>query len=726
MRPFAERYRAALGDPNVGPALLGFQRSWREGRDEQMRELEADRGESFETMRRRLAAAKDVVIAERERFLDAFTRQAEDAGTHVVTCATAAEANAYLADLCASRGTRLVVKGKSMVSEEIGMNDALADRGISAIETDLGEWLLQLAHDHPSHLVMPAIHKRRQECAQILEQATGRAFDPDDIPAMVRAARTELRDAFLTAGVGVCGANALIAESGSVMVITNEGNNCLTTSLPPVTVVVAGAEKLLPTFADAMLQLRLLARSATGQTITTYTTFLSGPTGATDAARAHELHVLLIDNGRSLLADDPHLIEALRCIRCGACANVCPPYQVVGGHAFGHVYTGAIGLVDTPFHHGWDNAAGPQSLCVSCGACATVCPVDIPLPDQILEIRHGVAENVGLPIGRRLALRALASRPLTAAIARVTAVLLAPARRGAVTRLPLPTRFAWRTPPAVPFAPARSHPELRDTPLDAPAADTDISGTTVALFLQCIGDRLLPEIPVATARLLRAAGARVVVPPRQHCCGLPAFDSGDWETARRMARDTIDALEGYDTIVTPAPSCAIAMTHHYERLFEDDPGYAARARSLAARVHDLVDLLRHEARLPAGACAADGASPALTTIHRFCQSGNVLHQEGEMEALVQSLTGIETVPLAECGTCCGFGGTTSLTAPDVVAGILDRKLSCVDESGASVLVTDNPGCILHLRGGIDASDRRVEVRHLAEFLADGLPRDPSP
>src|SRR5437764_12224357 len=198
--------------------------------------------------------------------------------------------------------------------------------------------------------------------------------------------------------MGISGANALIAESGTVMMLTNEGNGRLVTSLPPVHVVMAGYDKLLSTFAEAMRQLRLLARSATAQHITSYTTFITGPDRPDK-----ELHVVFVDNGRLRMRGDPAFRDALRCIRCGACANVCPPYQVVGGHVFGYVYTGAIGLVNTPFHHGLAAAAGPQSLCVQCNACATVCPVEIPLPRQILDVRARVVRSRGLPWYKRAA-----------------------------------------------------------------------------------------------------------------------------------------------------------------------------------------------------------------------------------------------------------------------------------------------------------------------------------
>lgn len=711
MRPFPQRYRDALADENIRLGLLPFQRAWRDSREAQIAALEELTGRTFADLRSEFAEMKRRVRADWPRYVDEFTEGARAAGSTVVSVATPAEANAYVAELCASTGTRLVVKGKSMVSEEIGLNTYLEQRGVTPVETDLGEWLLQLAGEHPSHLVMPAIHKRKEQIAALLTQALGRDFPAGDIERMVRSVRTELREQFLSATMGLSGANALIAESGTVMLVCNEGNNRMSVALPAVHVVTAGAEKLVPTFADAMLQVRLLGRSATGQHITSYTNFVTGPRPG--AAQ----HIVLIDNGRSDMAADPDIAEALACIRCGACANACPPYAVVGGHAFGHVYTGAIGLVNTSFHHGVEAAAGPQSLCVSCGACATVCPADIPLPTQILEVRRKVVEELGQPWSKRLAFRALASRPVVATAARVGAVLSRPFQRDGVTRLPGPRRqTSWRTPPAVPLVPARARIAHRAP--RPPRWDTAVSGRTVMLFLQCVTDRLVPNVAVAAAALLEAAGARVVVPPKQNCCGLPAYDSGDWDAARRMAKSTIAALEGVDDVVTPASSCVVAIGHEYGRLFRDEPGWARRAARLAGRVHDLVDYLVGPARLPDGALDTGDRTPV--TVHRFCQSQNVLGMREEMEQILRDVCRVPVRALDENGVCCGFGGSTSLTAPEVAAGILQRKLDCVDDTGARILITNNPGCAIHLRGGADASRRALRVVQFADYLGGRL------
>ena len=693
---FGAKVRRAAADPALRRGLLAFQRSWRESRGERVRQLEAASGRSFEELRREFAGVKDDVIAHWPERIAEFRRNAEAAGATVVEVATAEEAVEYIATVCRERGIELIVKSKSMVSEEIELNDRLAERGVRAIETDLGEWLLQLARERPSHLVMPAIHQTRRQIAQVLGDELGREFDPDDIPAMVASARGGLRGHYLDAGAGLTGANALIAETGTVLIVTNEGNMRLASSLPCVHFVTAGIEKIVPAWADAADQIRLLPRSATAQQLSTYTTAITG------AQPGREMHVILLDNGRRAMAREQPFDAALRCIRCGACANVCPPYAVVGGHAFGHIYAGAIGLVNTPFHHSLADAAGPQSLCVSCGACETVCPVAIPLPEQILHVRRKVAERGRTPAWQRWALRLWASPRAFNLAMRAGALASSLLARNGSLMLPLPKRHAWRKPPAIPW---RSGCErLRGKRIaDAP---------TVNLFAQCLADRLLPSVVRSSERLLNAAGLNVEAPREQHCCGLPAYDAGQIDLARKMAKQTIRTLErnrGRD-IVTPAPSCVAQMQQHWPDLFADDPQWRDRAQATADRVHDLADYLQDRMQ-PEQFNSEDAAA---WTSHHFCQATNMLKTGANAEQLVADLTGQPPIPLQEREVCCGFGGMTSITSPEVGQGILQRKLDCIAETNADVALTQNPGCILHINaaGG--------NAQHYADYLASRL------
>ena len=396
--PFVERYRRALDDARLRTNLLTFQRTWRQTRETALDHLAEGASTTFDATRRELVAAKNAVLNEPLPYQREFVERATAAGAKVYEVRTAEEARQLVLRILSERQVKLLAKGKSMVAEEIFLNHHLEQAGLKVVETDLGEWIIQLAHETPSHMVMPAIHKGRAQVADLLQTEVQRGVDHQDIGGMVSLARNELRRAFLAADAGLIGANALIAETGSVMLVTNEGNGDLVSTLPRVLIVTVGWEKLLPTLADAVGQLRLLARSATSQDITTYTSFITG------AEPGQELHIVLVDNGRSAMHAEPDFRDALRCIRCAACADICPPYQVVGGHVFGHVYSGAIGLVNTPFHHGADAAAGPQALCVSCNACATVCPVEIPLPRQILDVRARLVAQHGLSPAKRAAL----------------------------------------------------------------------------------------------------------------------------------------------------------------------------------------------------------------------------------------------------------------------------------------------------------------------------------
>ena len=793
--PFRERLSTALADRGIHEGLADFQERWRERRDEVIAGLETQTGTGFTELARKVSQAKSRARHD-PAVLEMFREQAVARGITVTDASTAEDACQIVADICARRGTRLVVKTKSMATEEIFLNEHLESQGITAVETDLGEWLLQCAEDRPSHLIVPAIHKQRTQIAAMLTSMFDRPFDPEDIEGMARVVRAELRPHFTASGVGITGGNILVAETGSLVLVTNEGNAGLTTTLPPVHIAVVGIDKMVESTSDALDVVRLLAKSATGQVISSYTQFISGPTPAQPEA---EMHVILLDNGRSQMADDPVFDPALSCIRCGACANVCPPYQVVGGHAFGHVYTGAIGLVTTAFHHGIEAAAGPQSLCISCGACAQVCPAKIPLPDQILEVRarshlakatsgraekskelsnklgskpDGIAKKSAkkslakTPVAMKIGLRLLRSRRSTSAATWLGAVASSPFRTGNLLgRLPLRKRHDWRTPPVPALRPARRHPELRAVaarnkftspeaaqhaktpnrhseklnisqgnlsamqqfqktdPQDQKAASQTKptpSSNKTALFIQCVTDRFAPEIAVATLRLLQATGADVEVPLSQHCCGLPAIDTGDLETARKMARSTLDALEGYERVVTPAPSCAVAMAHEYEQLFQDDLESKERAHDLAAKVTDLVNYLVD--------CEMTGRNSEASTItvHPFCQSRTRLGHTTETSAqLISHLCGTAPIPLPEADVCCGFGGSSSFTSPEIAKAILARKLQNAASTGATTLITDNPGCALHLRGGShafskDLQTKNLEVLHIAEYLAARL------
>jgi L-lactate dehydrogenase complex protein LldF len=361
----------------------------------------------FNRLRDEARALKDHTLLLLDLYLEAYERKVMESGGRVHFAPSAADARDIVLKICKDAGASLVTKGKSMVSEEIGLNAHLEAAGIEVAETDLGEHIIQIRHDAPSHIVAPVIHLNKEEIAEDFIRAHPGL--PQDrslsaVPDLVAEARAVLREKFVSADVGITGANLLIAETGSSVIVTNEGNGDLTGTLPKVHIVIASIEKLVPTLEDACTVLRLLARSGTGQEITTYTTFTTGPARDGDPDGPRQYHVVLLDNGRSeMLGGDFRAM--LRCIRCGACLNHCPVYGTIGGHAYGSLYPGPMGAVLTPALYGIDHARDLPNASSFCGRCEEVCPMAIPLPSMMRKWRERDFERGDPPATQRLALR---------------------------------------------------------------------------------------------------------------------------------------------------------------------------------------------------------------------------------------------------------------------------------------------------------------------------------
>ncbi len=357
-----------------------------------------------ETLRNQMRQMKESVLRHLPDLLEQLEAQLTENGARVHWARDAAEANAIILDLARRANVKKVVKAKSMVTEEIHLNAALEEAGIAAIESDLGEYIIQLNNEPPSHIVAPVIHRRIEDIAEIMQQKLDMppTLDPE---AMCALARAKLRQEFLTADMGVSGCNFAIAETGTVCIVTNEGNGRLTSTMPRLYVAVMGIEKIVPTVEDAFLQYQALCRSASGQQTSVYLSMTSGPRKAGDVDGPQEFHVVLLDNGRSQMLAEGYG-EALMCIRCGACLNVCPVYREVGGHAYGSTYSGPIGAVISPLlplHV--TNANKLPHASTLCGACREACPVKIDLPRLLLDLRGDQVEGSEDPFFDRVAMR---------------------------------------------------------------------------------------------------------------------------------------------------------------------------------------------------------------------------------------------------------------------------------------------------------------------------------
>jgi L-lactate dehydrogenase complex protein LldF len=391
----------------------------------------------WEGARDRARAIKDETLAHLDRYLEEFTANAERAGAQVHWARDAAEACDIIGRIAQQRGARTVVKSKSMASEEIHLNAALARRGIEPVETDLGEYIVQLAGETPSHIVVPAIHKTRAQIAALFADKLGIALS-DDVATLAAAARQALRRRFAEADLGISGVNFAVAETGTILILENEGNARLTTSLPRTHVALMGIEKVIPRFADLEVFLQLLPRSGTGQALTAYQSLLTGTKRRPEDEGPDELHIVLLDNGRSHMLASAVTRQTLACIRCGACLNACPVYRQIGGHAYGSVYPGPIGAVLTPQLLGTGRSSELPYASSLCGACRDVCPVKIDIPAVLLHLR-ALAVDGGA--GKRRLLERLAFWAYATVMARPR--LLEWLVRAARTLRILPPLSAW-------------------------------------------------------------------------------------------------------------------------------------------------------------------------------------------------------------------------------------------------------------------------------------------
>jgi len=408
---FKQNSVKALADVQLQKALRNVEKNFIEKRAKAAEALP-----EFDALRDNAKAIKDHTLAHLDLYLEEYEKRVTESGGHVHWAENAEDARRIILEICRKRNAKTVTKGKSMISEEIHLNDYLTEHGIEPVETDLGEYIIQLRGEHPSHIIAPAVHLNKDQVeADFRRVHTHLELDRDltEPVTLLAEARAVLRQRYFQADVGITGANFLVAETGSSVIVTNEGNGDMTQTLGRCHVVVASIEKIVPTLEDTSQILRVLARSATGQEMSVYTTFSTGPKRAEDPDGPEEYHVVLLDNGRTAMLGTEYQ-EMLRCIRCGACMNHCPVYHAVGGHAYGSVYPGPMGAVLTPSLNGIDKAGHLPNASTFCGRCESVCPMRIPLPKMMRHWREDEFERQLSPKPARFGLgfwAFLAKRP---------------------------------------------------------------------------------------------------------------------------------------------------------------------------------------------------------------------------------------------------------------------------------------------------------------------------
>ena len=702
----------ALDDEFLRRTLDKFAVDYRASRDKVFAEVDgAD-------LIRRIADRKDWAAQHLEELYEQFKTEAERRGVVVHRAATAVEAREIVARIAAENSVRRIVKSKSMTAEEIGLNAHLEKAGYEVQETDLGEWIIQLRKEGPSHMVMPAIHLSRGQVADEFEKATGEPQDHEDVQKLVKVARRELRPKFHEADMGISGANFCIAETGSITIVTNEGNGRLVNTLPGVHVAIAGLDKLVPKIEDVLLALRVLPRNATSQRLTSYATFIdgAGPSKKSPTGRKI-LHIVFVDNGRSAIAKDPLFSQIFRCVRCGACANVCPVFRMVGGHKMGHIYIGAIGLILTWLYHNREVAKTLCQNCIGCGSCAQVCSGGIDLPELIREIRDRFAQEDGKPLMNGIASLALQNRKVFHTLLKFARFSQRPVagKDGFVRHLPeaLLGKHGFRSLPAIVSQSFRDWWEARAAQLKAEgeaSAEPAAKKLRVALFAGCAGDFVHPQQLIAGVKVLEACGVEVVFPMEQTCCGLPLSTLGERETAIKVARQNVAAFaDDCDAIVTLCASCATQLKFQYVKMLGDEAkAFADKVWDFSSFVHDRLELQKRT------------MAPTLekTTYHASCHLCRGLGGAEKARALIAAASSY--VPAREEETCCGFGGSYSVKFPEISAELLRQKLDGIAATGATRVALDCPGCTIQIHGGADKRGLDLKVVHVAEVLAEAM------
>ncbi len=641
-----------------------------------------------------------------------FKAEAEKRGVHVHLASTGAEANRIIAKIAKENNCRNIIKSKSMTAEEIHLNAALEKEGCRVVESDLGEWIIQLRHEGPSHMVMPAIHLSRYQVADLFTDVTKVQQDREDIQKLVKVARKELRSEYVKADMGISGANFAVAEAGLIGTVTNEGNLRLVTTVPRVHVVLAGLEKLIPTIADALKVLQVLPRNATAQAITSYITWIAGANEcATGPDGRKEMHIVFLDNGRLKIAQDPAFKDILRCVRCGACANVCPVYRLIGGHKMGYVYIGAVGLALTYLYHGADKARALVQNCIGCESCKNVCSAGIDLPRITMEIRSRLVKADGNnPAGSVMSM-VMKDRDRFHSLLKFIKFSQKPltVKGGKFIRhLPAVLMGGDQSFRQLPALAPKSFRQLFKSVVNNPAQPK----FRVAIFSGCAQDFIYPEQLVAAVRLLNKHGVHVEFPLKQTCCGLPLEMMGQRETSLQVSSQNVNAFEPgkYDAIITLCASCAGHLKHAYPNLLKDTPDHY-RTDIFASKVMDFTSFVYNKLGLREGDFVKSNEK---VTYHSPCHMRNMGITE-EPRALLNMAA--DYVPAAEEDVCCGFGGTFSVKFPELSAEIGRKKLKNSEDTGASLVVTDCPGCVMQIRGVATANDSPIKVEHIAELLA---------
>lgn len=677
--------------------------------------------EDVEALRNSLRDMKQNAVANIEEIANEFEVEATKRGAKVFRAIDGNELNEYILNLCKQKNVKRIVKSKSMASEESHLNHDLEAANIRVKETDCGEWIISLAGHRPSHMVLPAIHLSREQVAEYFSKETNSDIPPD-IAILVHTVRQSLREEFLLADMGISGANFGIAENGAIGLVTNEGNARIVTTLPRIHVVIIGYEKLIPNVKATTPILRSLPRNGTCQLLTSYVSMISGTTPTMIQKSGEwveedkELHIILLDNGRLKAAKDDKFKQIYQCVRCSACLNVCPVYQLVGGHVFGYVYCGGIGVILAALLSGMKDFEAINELCIGCRKCTTVCPGKIDIPGLIEELRVRAVKDKGLPFAMRTMCDIISNRKMFHSLLRMASIGQKPFQSGQFIRhLPLFLDGITKD---------RSLPAIADTPLrdriEKITRKHSAPIQRVAFFSGCNIDFVFPQTGESVYKVLQDLNIAVVFPEAQSCCGKPIYGMGDVETTKKIAKGNIEAFEKADVdyVIAACPSCTETLGHTYNELLKDDPQWATRARKFAHKVKEFSQFVSEEYEKAGRLKQTTGG--VKVTMHDSCHMKRVLNIHEEPRKLVGSTEGYELVEMKDCDKCCGMAGAFGMKYAELSLPILKQKIQNAQDSGAEVIAVGCPACMMQIKGGLDKQAPEIKVKHVADILAEKI------
>ncbi|ERT58013.1 putative iron-sulfur cluster-binding protein [Megasphaera vaginalis (ex Srinivasan et al. 2021)] len=670
-------------------------------------------------MREKVYEVKSYARDHMDEMIAEFTKNATANGAKVFVAHSPQEAFDYALKLAKDNNVKLVVKSKSMASEEMHFNQGFEAAGITAQETDLGEFINSIAGDTPSHMVMPAIHYSKEDVADLFTSYTKEKEEPI-ISEEVKTSRRVMRPKFFEAEMGVSGANVAVAETGTVITMTNEGNGRMVGTMPKMHLYIFGIEKFVAKMSDIRYIFKVLPRNGTAQNITTYLSFYTGASQVVtdpenDTRETKDFNIIILDTPerRQIIADEDYK-DIFCCIRCAACLNVCPAFRLVGGHVYGgSIYTGGIGTLLTSFLNSRERGKDIQNICLQCGACNTFCGGKLDIAGMILKLRTKYANEDGLNPIHKFCLDTVADRHLFHSMLRIASVA-----QGALTKdqpmirhLPmfLSGLTSGRSLPGIALQP------FRDV---LPTIKQDVPNPKgkIAIFTGCLLDFVYVDIATSVVKALNMAGYVVEMPLGQACCGAPAAYMGDSGNSKKAAEMNIEAMEAekYDYIVSACPTCTHAL-RDYKDYFKDEPEMLKRAEELSKKTFDFSKLLHMLGGLPDN---GDG-EPLKITYHDSCHMKRFMGVTEEQRELLKNTKGVELCEMENCDKCCGFGGSYSIKYPEMSAPILEEKINNIVASNADVVAVDCPGCLLQIQGGLDARNLgHIKVKHTAQILVE--------